>query len=123
MKNFWLDKNKITDYVLAMLGAPIIKIELDPQNIENAVDSATNTFTAYAKMSERTLSDEMTRKLIQDGTLAYAKLMLGHIRRKYKNPPGPSGGIQLDGQQLINEAKLDIKDFEEQLCWAFGIDK
>lgn len=122
MKNFWLDKNEITDYVLLMLGAPVIKIELDPQNIEMAVKSANITFTAYAKMSERTLSDTMSQKLLQEGTLAYAKLMLGHIRRKYSIPIGTeSFKGQLDGQQLLNEAKKDIEAYEANLKWAFGI--
>ena len=124
MRNFWLDKSEITDYVLLMLGAPIIKVELDPQNIDMAVKSANITFAAYAKMSDVTLSDAMTQKLMQEGTLAYAKLMLGHIRRKYTFMIGPdSCKGKLDGQLLLSDAKEDIRAFEEKLMWAFGITK
>lgn len=41
-------KEKIADYVLLMLGAPRIKIELDEQNLDLAVDQSLQIFEDYA---------------------------------------------------------------------------
>jgi hypothetical protein len=57
---------------------------------------------------------------MQEGALAYAKLMLGRIRGKYTNIPGPSGGVQLDGKELIQEGLQEKKEFEERLISRFG---
>jgi hypothetical protein len=41
-------KEKIGDYVLLMLGAPRVKVELDEQNLDMAVDQALQIFEDYA---------------------------------------------------------------------------
>jgi hypothetical protein len=46
--------------------------------------------------------------------------MLGRIRSKITNPPGPNGGVQLDGQQILQEGIQDKKDWEERLITRFG---
>jgi hypothetical protein len=58
--------------------------------------------------------------VMQEGALAYAKIMLGRIRSKIKNPPGPGGGVQLDGDQLLTEGNQDLKDWKEQLITRYG---
>lgn len=62
---------------------------------------------------------EVTQAM-QEGALAFAKIMLGRIRSKITNPPGPNGGIQLDGQQILQEGLQDKKDWEERLITRFG---
>ncbi len=57
---------------------------------------------------------------MQEGALVYAKMMLGRIRGKYKQLPGPQGGVQLDGDQLIQEAREDKKQWQEDLIYRFG---
>jgi len=57
---------------------------------------------------------------MQEGALTYAKEILGRIRGKYKNPPGPNGGVQLDGDQLLQEAREDRKQWMEDLIYKFG---
>lgn len=57
---------------------------------------------------------------MQEGALCYAKEMLGRIRSKIKNPPGPNGGVQLDGDTLLTEAREDKKAWEERLLVRFG---
>ncbi|MFM9745718.1 hypothetical protein ACKI2C_50040, partial [Streptomyces brasiliscabiei] len=52
---------------------------------------------------------------MREGALAYAKIMLGRIRTKIKNPPGPNGGIQLDGEQLLQEGREEKEKWEERL--------
>lgn len=57
---------------------------------------------------------------MQEGALAYGKMMLGLIRRKYTNPPGPGGGIQLDGAQMYQEGKEEFDKWKEDLIYKWG---
>lgn len=57
---------------------------------------------------------------MQMGALAYAKIMLGRIRSKFQNPPGPNGGMQLDGQVLVQEGNEDLKQWREDLLYRYG---
>ena len=57
---------------------------------------------------------------MQEGAIAFAKIMLGRIRSKIKNPPGPNGGIQLDGDTILAEGLQEKKDWEERLLTRFG---
>lgn len=57
---------------------------------------------------------------MQEGALTYAKEILGRIRSQIKNPPGPGGGIQLDGDQLLQEAKEERQKWFEDLLSKFG---
>lgn len=55
-----------------------------------------------------------------EGALAEAKIVLGRIRSKFTAPPGPGGGLQLDGQQLIQEGREDLKTWKEELLNKFS---
>jgi len=57
---------------------------------------------------------------MQEGAIAFAKIMLGRIRSKIKNPPGPNGGVQLDGDSILAEGLQEKKDWEERLLTRFG---
>ena len=57
---------------------------------------------------------------MQEGALSYAKEILGRIRSKYKNPPGPNGGVQMDGPELLQEAKEEREKWKEDLIYKFG---
>lgn len=57
---------------------------------------------------------------MQEGALAHAKIMLGRIRGKYTNIPGPQGGIQLDGQQLLQEGHEMLEQWREKLIYRYG---
>jgi hypothetical protein len=57
---------------------------------------------------------------MQEGALAFAKIMVGRIRTKIGNPPGPNGGIQLDGQAILQEGIDDKEKWEERLLTRFG---
>lgn len=63
---------------------------------------------------------ERVTQEMQEGALTYAKEILGRIRGRIKNPPGPNGGVQLDGDQLIQEAREDRKQWMEDLIYKFG---
>lgn len=57
---------------------------------------------------------------MQEGALVHAKEMLGRIRSKIRNPAGPNGGVQLDGEALLQEAFEGQKNWEERLLTRFG---
>jgi hypothetical protein len=48
-----------------------------------------------------------SRNWIYEFTLALAKELLGLIRSKFKNFPIPSGELQLNGEELIEQARED----------------
>ena len=62
---------------------------------------------------------EITQAM-QEGALSYAKEILGRQRSKYKNPPGPNGGMQMDGDVLLAEAKEERTQWKEDLVYRFG---
>lgn len=57
---------------------------------------------------------------MQEGALAYAKMILGRILRKYKNAPGPNGGMQTDGAELYSEGKEEFENFKKDLLDKWG---
>jgi len=57
---------------------------------------------------------------MQEGALIFAKEMLGRVRSKFQNPPGPNGGVQLDGATLLQESREDMKQWKEDLINRYG---
>ncbi len=57
---------------------------------------------------------------MQEGALIYAKTMLGRIRGRIKNPPGPNQGVQLDSDTLLQESREDMKQWREDLLSRYG---
>lgn len=78
-----------------------------------------NHLVAVHYLQKRPDFKEVTQAM-QEGALAFAKIMLGRIRSKIMNPPGPNGGIQLDGQQILQEGLQEKKEWEERLITRFG---
>jgi len=62
----------------------------------------------------------MVTQAMQEGSLAFAKIVLGRIRSRIANPPGPGGGVQLDGQAILAEGLQEKKDWEEKLISKWG---
>lgn len=62
----------------------------------------------------------MVTQAMQEGSLAFAKIILGRIRSKIQNPPGPGGGVQLDGQQILQEGMEEKKQWQEDLIFRYG---
>lgn len=52
---------------------------------------------------------------IQRYSLAVAKQILGRVRSKYQQLPGPGGGTRLDGESLLQESKAEIEQLLEEL--------
>lgn len=63
---------------------------------------------------------KQVNQAMQEGALCFAKIMLGRIRSKYQQLPGPGQGMQLDGQALLQEGREEKKEWEERLVTRFG---
>lgn len=70
-------------------------------------------------LQRRTDFRQVTQAM-QEGALAFAKIMLGRIRTRIANPPGPNGGVQLDGKEILQEGIQEKKEWEERLLNRFG---
>jgi hypothetical protein len=57
---------------------------------------------------------------MQEGALAIAQIMLGEIRSRISNPPGPNGGIQLNGQDILQRGLQAKEKWEERLINRYG---
>jgi hypothetical protein len=62
---------------------------------------------------------EVTQAM-QEGALAHAMIMLGHIRGKYAQPPGPGGGMALDGEYMKQKGWELKEKWQEELLTKFG---
>jgi len=62
---------------------------------------------------------EVTQAM-QEGALAHAMIMLGHVRGKYAQPPGPGGGMQLDGDYMKQQGWEMKKQWQEDLLYRYG---
>ena len=62
---------------------------------------------------------EVTQAM-QEGALAHAMIILGHVRGKYTNVPGVQGGVQNDGEYMKTKG-WELKDkWQEELIYKFG---
>lgn len=57
---------------------------------------------------------------MQEGALAHAMIILGHIRGKYQSPPGPGGGMQLDGEYMKTKGWELKEKWQEELLYRYG---
>jgi hypothetical protein len=57
---------------------------------------------------------------IREGALASAMMMVGEIRSKFTNIPGPQGGTQLNGQDIMQRGKDMWDKWEERLITRYG---
>lgn len=120
-------REDIKDFILKMLGAPLVKIELDDQQVDLCVDR-TCEFMASSKKVEAW--DRATKKMIaQDGALAHAKMMLGRVRTKYgalvtgtkgvkTKPTAPLGANTMfpaDGNVLLAEGERQYENWQKRV--------
>lgn len=54
------------------------------------------------------------------GSFYHAMAMLGRVRGKWTNIPGPNGGVQMDGPALLQESKEGLKDWRQDLIYRWG---
>jgi hypothetical protein len=78
------------------------------------------TYPVAVRYLQRRPDFRMVTQAMQEGALAFAKIVLGRIRTRIQNPPGPGGGVQLDGQKILEEGIQEKKEWEERLITRFG---
>ena len=78
------------------------------------------TYPVAVQYLQRRPDFKMVTQAMQEGALAFAKIILGRIRSRIMNPPGPNGGIQLDGATILAESLQEKKDWEEKLLNRWG---
>ena len=59
-------------------------------------------------------------KSIREGALASAMMMVGEIRSKFQNIPGPQGGTVLNGQDILQRGSEMWDKWEERLLSRYG---
>jgi hypothetical protein len=64
---------------------------------------------------ESLLADSHCQQWLKDYALATAKIMLGQARSKFASLAGPQGGVQLNGNDLINQGQAEIEKLEDDL--------
>ncbi len=108
MINYWENSEQIHDYILCMLGAPVVKVELDETQLDLAIESAVR----YVEEHLPAMSPQKRRYLIEEGALGFAKHMLGMVRSKFQIK---EGNFQLDARALIEESRDDLDFWRERI--------
>jgi hypothetical protein len=98
---------EVKDYVLLMLGAPVVKIELDEQQIKHCFDTAVHEVMECPVV--------VPSSMVSRGALAFAKVVLGRVRSKYVNTNAPS---IMDGATLLAEGERDLYNWRQELKTA-----
>lgn len=67
------------------------------------------------RTEQELMSDRYAQQWIQGWAMAELKETLGLIRTKYSAVAGPNGGVTLNGDLLLSEARLDFEDLQRQI--------
>jgi hypothetical protein len=116
-------KDQIKDYIMLMLGAPVVKIELDDNHLALAVNRTCEMMQTSHKTAK--WDDSFKLMVAQDGALALAKLMLGRIRSKFglidikgvksKSKSTAVSFTPMDGQQLLEEGEKQYQSWQNKV--------
>jgi hypothetical protein len=105
--NFDRLRDEAKDHILFMLGAPVLKIELDDGQVQHALDHTQELID----FSDSGGSEEEYGLLLKEGALAFAKYMLGRVRVKFNQ----ATAVPSDGADLVSEGLRDIEAFRIHL--------
>jgi hypothetical protein len=75
------------------------------------------TYPVAVRYLQRRPDFKLVTQAMQEGALAFCKIIIGRIRSKIVNPPG---GVQLDGERILEEGLQEKKDWEEKLIYKWG---
>lgn len=81
------NKKLVEDYILIMLGGPVVKVELNQQQLDFAYDITLIIFENIAKVKGLIAlnMNGTAHEIFQKMALARAKIILGNIRRESQN--------------------------------------
>jgi hypothetical protein len=80
----------------------------------------------FGRLSYSNINPGIAHQWIRQMTLALCKEVLGRVRRKYQTIPIPGRELQLDGDQLITEAREDqtrMRDTFKEMLESLTYDK
>ena len=67
------------------------------------------------RTEQELLTDRWAKQWLQSWAHAELKEILGQIRSKYPSLPGANGGLSLNGDTLLNEARQDFEECLRQI--------
>lgn len=102
-------------YHVTVVGA----LDLD-ESLDLLLDDSdgVSVFEQFSNQLDHTLSfiSKSAMKNVRRLVLAYSKITLGYIRRKYNSVPTYSGeSVQMDGDSLVNEGNAEIEAIKEEM--------
>ncbi len=100
------------EFIYAMLGVPIVQVELDDGQYVEIANRVKRVIEAYSK---KNIPAEMLSVLEEEGVLAHVKYAIGRIRAKYNTMPGLGDQITLDGRELAAEGLESIRWWYDML--------
>lgn len=115
------DQTSIKEFIMLMLGAPILKLELDDTQVDMCVRRTCDFMNASNKVAD--WSDTLRLMVAQEGSLAQVKMILGRIRTKYVldakgvNSKSKSSTIlgPLDGNLLLLEGERQYLEWQRKV--------
>ena len=100
------------EYIFAMLGAPIVRLEIDDGQYNEIADRVKRVVDVYRK---RNVPEDILSILEEEGLLAHVKYAIGRIRAKYTHLPGADANLAMDGKDLVAEANAGIRWWYDML--------
>ena len=88
---------------------------LDPPFTDDTINGVSNLSNIPFGDLNYSKVNSIGRQWVRQYTLALCKVLLGHVRSKFKSIPIPNTDIQLDGTELVSEGREDKKDLETKL--------
>jgi len=109
-----MNNTELKEYIMLMLGAPVISIELDEKQIDLAIEETYRRLDIWAPKTLFEDNPKLAERLIKDGALSYAKSILGRVRGKFSSE-------KTDGLILSEEAYEEIHDWNAEIEERFSI--
>ena len=114
--------NEIKEHILLMLGAPVIKVELDEKQLDHCIEVAIKAIENMRSVSQKSISDFRIEELTRQYALGSSMIILGHIRGKYKIPncEGLDAEYLRDrGHELLSEVREEFSYSREDFMNVF----
>lgn len=110
-------RRRIKDYILLMLGAPVVKLEFTEDQLNFCYEHTLNLIHDYHTRVKRFSMTESYRAqsedFLQRGAYAHAMVILGRIRMQQNVPQ--DGRTHLPAEDLYNEGKETLAEWKAWL--------
>jgi len=100
------NNQELKDYIMLMLGAPVVEIELDDKQIDLAIEVTEKRLNEQIDWQEH---KETYERLLRYGSLCQSKIILGRIRSKFVGLDSTPD----DGRTLLREGHDHLGYWED----------